>query len=56
MDHKVTDEDFMIHLLGFLPKEYKNKVESLENDMDHSYNPLKVERKTNKLNMKYKKI
>ena len=54
--HKITDEDFMMHVLGNLPEEYKSKIESLEKDLDHQYDPLTVERMTNELNMKYKKI
>ena len=45
--HIVADEDFTIHILGNQPGEYESKVESLEKDMDHSYNPLIVERMTN---------
>ena len=55
MGHKITDKDFMIHVLGSLPEEYKSKVESLEKDIDHQYIPLTVERMTNELNMKYNK-
>ena len=56
MGYKITDEDFMIHVLGNLPEEYESKVESLEKDLDHTNDPLTIERITNKLNIKYKKI
>ena len=32
MGHKIMDEDFMMHVLGNLPEEYKSKIESLEKD------------------------
>ena len=56
MGHKITKEDFMMHVIGNLPEEYESKVETLEKDLDHQYDPLTVERITNKLNMKHKKI
>ena len=56
MGHKITDKDFMMHVLGNLPEECESKMETLEKDFDHQYDPLTVERMTNKLNMKYKKI
>ena len=56
MGHNITDKDFMILFLGVLPVDYKRKVESLEKDMDNSYNLLTVERMNNNFNMKYKKI
>ena len=46
----------MMHVLGNLPKEYESKVETLEKDLDYENVPLAIERMTNKLNMKYKKI
>ena len=55
MGHKIKDEDFMIHVLGNLSEEYESKIESLEKDFDHQYDPLTVERMTNELNVKYKK-
>ena len=45
----------MMHILGNLPEEYESKVETLEKDLDHQYDPLTIKRMTNKLNMKYKK-
>ena len=56
MGHKITDEDFMIHVLGNLPEEYESKVETLEKDLDNTHDPLTIERMTNELNLKYKKI
>ena len=56
MGHKTTNKDFIMHVLGNLPEEYESKVETLEKDLDYQYDPLTVERMTNKLNMKYKKI
>ena len=50
------DKDFMIHIFVNLPEEYKSKIETIEKDLDYQYDPLKVERMTNKLSMKYKKI
>ena len=35
MGYKITDEDFMMHVLGNLPEEYENKAETLEKDLDH---------------------
>ena len=58
MGYKITDEDFMMHVLGNLnlPEEYESKVETLEKDLDHQHDLLTIERMTNKLNLKYKKI
>ena len=56
MEHKIINKDFMMHVLENLPEEYESKVETLEKDLDHQYNPLTTERMTNKLNMKDKKI
>ena len=56
MGHKTTDKDFMIHILGNIPEEYKGKIETLEKGLDHRYDPLTVEKMTNKLSMKYRKI
>ena len=56
MEHKRTDEDFMIHVIGNLLEEYESKITSLEKDLDHQYDSLSVERMTNELNIKYKKI
>ena len=56
MGHKITNKDFLMHVLGNLPEEYESKIETLEKDLDHQYNPLTVEKMTNKLNMKYKTI
>ena len=56
MGYKITDKDFMMHVLGNLPEEYESKVETLENDLDHLNDPLTIERMTNELNLKYKKI
>ena len=46
MCHKITNKDFMIHVLGNLPEEYKSKLETLTKDLDHQYE--------NKLNMNSK--
>ena len=46
----------MIHVLGNLPEEYESKVETLEKDLDSMHDPLTIERMTNELNLKYKKI
>ena len=46
----------MMHVLGNLAEEYENKVETLGKDLDHQNDPLTIERTTNKLNIKYKKI
>ena len=56
MGYKITDEDFMTHVFGNLPEEYESKVETLEKDLDHSNDPFTIERMTNELNIKYKKI
>ena len=56
MGYKITNNDFMIHVLGNLPEEYKSKVETLERDLDNMHDPLTIERMSNKLNLKYKKI
>ena len=56
MGHKITNKDFMMHVIGNLPEEYESKVETIERDLDHQYDPMAIERMTNKLNMKYKKI
>ena len=56
MGHKITDKNFMMHVLGNLPEEYASKIETLEKDLDHQYDPLTVDRMTNELNMNYKKI
>ena len=56
MGYKMTNKDFMILVLGNLPEEYKSKVETLEKDLDHTNDPITIERMTNKLNIKYKKI
>ena len=48
-------KDFIIHILGNLPEEYKSKIETLEKDLDHQYGSLTVEIMTNELSMKYKK-
>ena len=56
MGYKITDKDFMMHVLGNLPEEYESKVETLEKDLDHQHDPLTIERLTNEFNMKYKKI
>ena len=56
MGHKILNKDFMMHVIGNLPGEYESKVETLEKDLDHQYDPLTFERMTNELNMKYKKI
>ena len=46
----------MIHVLGNLPEEYKSKVQTLEKDLDNTHDPLKIERMTTNLNLKYKKM
>ena len=56
MGHIIMDKDFMMHVLGNLPEVYKSKIESFKKDLDHQYDPLTVERMTNELNMKYKRI
>ena len=56
MGYKITYKDFMIHVLGNLLEEYESKVETLEKDLDNMHGPLTIERMTNKLNLKYKKI
>ena len=56
MGYKITDKDFMMHVLGNLPEEYESKVETLEKDLDHQHDPLTIERMTNELNIQYKKI
>ena len=56
MVYKITDEDFMIHVVQNLLEEYESKVETLEKDLDNTHDPLTIERMTNKLNLKYKKI
>ena len=33
----------MIYVLGNLPEEYESKIEALEKDLDHQYDPLAVE-------------
>ena len=56
MGYKITGKYFMMHVLGNLPEEYESKVETLERDLDHQYDLMTIERMTNKINMKYKKI
>ena len=56
MGYKITNEDFMIHVLENLPEEYKSKVEIFEKNLDNTNDPLTIERMTNELNIKYKKI
>ena len=56
MGYKISNKDFMMHMLGNLPEKYESKVEILEKDIDHQHDPLTIERMTNELNMKYKKI
>jgi len=56
MGYKITDKNFMIHVLGNLLEEYESKVEPLEKDLDNTHDPLTIERMTNELNLKYKKI
>ena len=40
---KMSDMDFIIHILGNLPEEYKAAVESLEDKLDNSPNGLDLE-------------
>ena len=56
MGYKITNEDFMMYVLGNLPEEYKSKVETLKTDLDNEHDPLTIERMTNKLILKNKKI
>ena len=56
MGYVILDKDFMIHILANLPDEYKNKVESLENDLDNEDGPLTLDRRLVELDAKNKKI
>ena len=56
MGYKITDKDFMIHVLGNSPEKYESKVETLEKDLHNTHDPLTIERMTNELNLKFKKI
>ena len=56
MGHEISDEDFMIHVLGNLPDEYESKVETLEMDLDNEDNPLTLDRMCVELDSKYEKI
>ena len=54
--HKITDKDFVMYVLGNLLEQYESKIESLEKQLDNQYDSLTVERMTNELYMKSKKI
>ena len=56
MGHVISDEDFMIHVLGNLPEEYKSKVETLENNLDNEDDRLTLDQMCIESDTKYEKI
>ena len=50
---KMTDMDFIIHVLGNLPEEYEIAVESLEDQLEDTTNKLGVEEVCTKLNARF---
>ena len=40
MNHTISDEDLMIHILNNVPEEYDNLVEMLEDQLGNTTNPL----------------
>ena len=53
----ITDEDFIIHMINSLPKEYNVILNGIENCLSSSRdNALAIEVTCDKLNHRYKKI
>ena len=50
---KISDEDFMIHVLNNLPKEYEVSQAKLEDRLNDSLNPLTIEEIRTELNLKF---
>ena len=53
---KMTDIDFIIHVLGDLSEEYEVAVESLEDRLEDTMNKLGVEEVRTKLNARFARI
>ena len=35
MVHRITDEDFIIHVLGNIPEDHESKIQTLDEDLHH---------------------
>ena len=53
MNHTISDEDLMIHILNNVPEEYNNLVEMLEDQLGNTTNPLTLEHLRERLRAKY---
>jgi len=49
----ITDEDFMVHVLNGLPKEYEVQVSKLEERFGSTSNPLTIKDMRSELNLKF---
>ena len=53
---KMTDMDFIIHILSNLPEEYEVAIESLEERLEDTSNKLSIEEVRTKLNARFARI
>ena len=53
---KMTDMDFIIHILGNLPEEYEVAIESLKERLEDTSNKLGIEEVRTKLNARFARI
>jgi len=49
----ISNEDFIVHVLNSLPKEYEVQVSKLEERFGSTANPLTIQDMHNKLNLKF---
>ena len=56
MQHTISNEDFMMHILNNLPKEYDNLVEALEPTLGATANGLMVQYLREHLRAKYQHL
>jgi len=52
----ISDEDFIVHVLNGLPKEYKVQVSKLEERFGSTTNPLTIQDMQNELNLKFARL
>jgi len=52
----ITDEDFMVHVLNGLPREYEVQVSKLEERFGSTSNPLTIKDMRSELNLKFARL